>query len=94
MVLLFELPLCREALGKILGFAMWSLGAVAGAVGANSSEAHRSLAGEGWGGVYGPLGSYLGTRSVGRGGRWAAHRRPAVAAVVASAPARRGCGRG
>jgi hypothetical protein len=49
MVLLFELPLCREALGKILGFAMWSLGAVAGAVGANSGDARRSLAGEGWG---------------------------------------------
>jgi hypothetical protein len=26
--ILFELPFCREALGKNLGFAMWSLGAL------------------------------------------------------------------
>jgi hypothetical protein len=29
----------------------------------------RSWPGKGWGGAYGPLGSYLGTGSVGRGGR-------------------------
>jgi hypothetical protein len=45
-LLLFELPFRSEALGNIFCFAMWPLGRPAGAVGANSSEARRSLAGE------------------------------------------------
>jgi hypothetical protein len=53
ITLLLELPFRREALGKILGFAMWSLGAVAGAGWANSGEVRRSLAGEGrWKGLW------------------------------------------
>jgi hypothetical protein len=41
MVLLLELPLCREALGKIFGFAMWSLGAAGQRGWGNSGEARR-----------------------------------------------------
>jgi hypothetical protein len=47
MVLLFELRLCREALGKNFCFAMWPLGRPAGACCANSGEPRWSLAGEG-----------------------------------------------
>jgi hypothetical protein len=44
-----ELPNCKKALGKNCCFAMWPLGRPAGAGGANSGEARRSLAGEGRG---------------------------------------------
>jgi hypothetical protein len=47
MALLFELPICTQALKKTLPFAMPPLRAVAGAGGANSGELVAGLAGEG-----------------------------------------------
>jgi hypothetical protein len=49
MVLLFELPNCRKALGKKFCVAMWSLGRPTGADGANSGELVAGLAREGRG---------------------------------------------
>jgi hypothetical protein len=69
MVLLLELPFCREALGKNLSFTMWPLGGRPARVSKIPVRLAGVWPGKGWGGVYGPLGSYLGTGSVGRGGR-------------------------
>jgi hypothetical protein len=48
-LLLFELPFCREALGKKLFFAMSPLGRPSGAAGAIPGELVAGLAGEGRG---------------------------------------------
>jgi hypothetical protein len=62
-LLLFELPFCREALGKNLSLAMRPLGRP-GQFRWGSSPAWP---GKGWGGSYGPLGVDLEGRTVEKG---------------------------
>jgi hypothetical protein len=71
VTLLFELPFCSQALGKILFFAMWPLGRPAGAAGAIPGELVAGLAGEGrWKGLW-VARVRFGARSVGERRRWA-----------------------
>jgi hypothetical protein len=53
-LLLFELPFCREALGKKLFFAMSPLGAASGGPAAIPAGDRRIPAGGGWGSELGP----------------------------------------
>jgi hypothetical protein len=73
MVLLFELPICREPLGKKFFFAMWSLGRSAGAGGENSGELVAGLARKGRGkGVWATGARFAGLVGA-RSGRWGGH---------------------
>jgi hypothetical protein len=81
---LFELPIRSQALKKILFFAMWPLGAVAGAGWANSGEACQSLAGEG-------REEGLGVTRVLFGSLVSGERLQVGGAPVASGGGRRGC---
>jgi hypothetical protein len=69
MVLLFELPICREALGKKFGFAMWSLGRAAAVRRQFRSGIAEVRPGDGRGVAYGPLGVDLGLGWWRKGGR-------------------------
>jgi hypothetical protein len=84
MVLLFELPLCTEALGKNFCFAMWPLGRPAGAGWENSGEARWSLAGEG-------REEGLGVTRVLFGNSVSGERLPVGGAPTANGGSRRGC---
>jgi hypothetical protein len=84
MALLFELPICRQALEKKFFFAMWSSGRAAVVRRQFRPGIAGFRRGEGGGVAYGLLGYDLGARSVERSCRWAAHQ-------TADGGGRRGC---
>jgi hypothetical protein len=83
MALLFELPICRQALEKNFLFAMWPSGAGSGGPAAIPAGDRQIPAGGGWGVAYGLLGFDLGARSVGRScrGRRTGRRGPCCGAA-------------
>jgi hypothetical protein len=73
---LLELPFCREALGKNLGFAMWSLGALPARSDEIPAGWSPKFTGGGWGGGLGATRGRFGVLD--RGGAAPASGSPAA----------------